>query len=71
MNKSILKAIEKLYSIIGDRDILNDIKTDILTENTCRNGRAVLWYLTENTDVAIYIDTLELLTETEKEKELF
>lgn len=71
MNKSTLKAVETLYNIIGiDTDILTDIKEGILTENTARNGRSIIWYNNGSNDIAIYIDTLERLTDEEIEKEL-
>lgn len=68
----MLAAIKKLYEEIGfeDVDVLSDIEHDYLTENTCRNGRDVLWYIDEANNIAIYIDTLEFLTEEEIEKEL-
>lgn len=68
---SVLAAIEKIYEEIpGEHDVLNDINHDYLTENTCRNGRNVLWYIDEANNIAIYIDTREFLTEEEIEKEL-
>ena len=73
MNKSVLKAITVLYAEIPgseDADILDDIKNDVLTDITARNGREALWYMVENIDKAIYVDTLEFLTEEEIEKEL-
>lgn len=71
MNKSTLKAVESLYNIIGiDTDVLTDIKEGILTENTTRNGRDVVWYNNGLNDVAVYIDTLERLTDEKIEKEL-
>lgn len=47
-----------------------DYKNDIVTENTCRNGRKVIRYIDSVKCAAIYEDTLELLTEEEIEKEL-
>lgn len=70
MNKSVLLAIKKLYQHLGTDSVIEDIDGDTLTENQCRNGRNVLWYLDETNNVAIYIDTLELMTEEEIEKEL-
>lgn len=71
MNKSTLKAVEIIYNIIGiETDVLTCIKEGILTENTTRSGRDVVWYNNGLIDVAIYIDTLERLTDEEIEKEL-
>lgn len=69
-NTSVLTALTKLYTTNISSDVLADISTGYLTENTCRNGRDVLWYSDENTNTAIYIDTLELLSEAEIEREL-
>lgn len=42
-----------------------------LTQNTARNGRPVMWYLDgDGYEAAVYIDTLETLTQEEIEKEL-
>lgn len=71
MNKSVLKAIAKLYERIPySETILEDIDGSFLTEDTTRNGREVLWYMDETHNEAVYIDTLEFLTEEEIEKEL-
>lgn len=71
MNKSVLAAIKELYSLIEtEGDILNDIEHDYLTEQTARNGREVLWYYDNRYNKAIYIDTLEELTEYDIDNEL-
>ena len=71
MNKSALKAIAKLYERIPySETILEDIDGSFLTEDTARNGREVLWYMNDLFNEAVYIDTLEFLTEEEIEKEL-
>ena len=41
-----------------------------LTENTARNGKAVLWYLDEHFEKAIYIENGEELTPEEIKKQL-
>ncbi len=66
------KAIKEIYNILGvnEPDIENDRKHDYLTDNVARNGRDILWYLDESNNIAIYVDTLERLTEEEIEKEL-
>lgn len=68
----MLLAIVKLYELLGFdfTDFNIDIKYDYLTENIARNGRSVLWYIDETHNAAIYVDTLELLTDEEIEKEL-
>lgn len=71
MNKSVLAAIKELYSLIEtEENIINDIEHDYLTENTARNGREVLWYDDGRISKAIYIDTLEELTECDIYNEL-
>ena len=71
MNKSALKAIAKLYERIPySETILEDIDGSFLTEDTARNGREVLWYMNDLFNEAVYIDTLEFLTEEEIAKEL-
>lgn len=69
---STLKAIIKLYDYLGlnENSILDDIKNDFLTENDCRNGRSVIWYNDGSHEMAIYIDTLDILSDEEIEKEL-
>lgn len=68
----MLDALKKIYNELGidDPDIFRDYRNDVLTENECRNGRKVLWYMCEGLDIAVYVDTTEVLTEEEKEKEL-
>lgn len=72
MNESKLVAIVKLYKELCFEcpNVISDIENDALTENVCRNGREVIWYMDEANCKAIYIDTLEFLTEEEIEKEL-
>lgn len=69
-NKNTLAALRRLYERIGYTDVLTDIANDHVTENTCRNGRTVLWYMDESRSQAIYTDGLEFLTEEEIESEL-
>ena len=72
MNESILNAIVKLYSVLelDGEGILDDIKNGYLTENDTRSGRTVLWYLYGDKSVAMYVDSLEIMSEEEIEKEL-
>ncbi|MBO7713963.1 MAG: hypothetical protein J6S85_10365 [Methanobrevibacter sp.] len=72
MNESILKAIEKLYSVLDldGEGILDDIKNDYLSENVTRSGRTVLWYICGDKSVTMYVDSLEIMSEEEIETEL-
>ena len=66
----MLEALKKIIEEVGDFDLINAIEADFLTENTARNGKAVLWYYDGITEKAIYIDSLEFLTNEEIENEL-
>lgn len=68
----VLAALKKLYDEIGfdEPHIYDDIENDYVTENKCRNGREVLWYTDESHNIAIYIDTLEFLSEEEIDEQL-
>jgi hypothetical protein len=72
--EQIDKALKELYYFYNFPEdyelVLNDLKHDYLTGNVTRNGREVLWYMDESLNVAIYVDTLEQLTDEEIEKEL-
>lgn len=75
INTSILVAYAKVYDELGYgrpdlTQMIEDQRCDRLTENTTRSGRDVVWYLDENHNVCVYIDTLEVLTDEEIEREL-
>ena len=73
-----LSVIKKALDYIGYSDVANDserikkwVDDDSITVNRCRSGRRVVWIsASEDKEVAMYIDTEEVLTEEEKEKEL-
>lgn len=67
-----MKAIEKLYSELNldTKSIENDYNSDYLTLNTTRSGKEVAYYMDETNCKAIYVDTLEFLTDSEIEEEL-
>ena len=74
-NTSVLRALAKLYERLPKGyagAVIEEINANFssLTENTARNGREVLWFMDTLHCEAIYIDTLEFLTEEEIEKEL-
>lgn len=71
-NKSVLAALEKLYKEglnFIEYYVISDINDNVLTDNTGRSGRKVLWYNDNTNEAAIYIDTLEFLTNEEIEEE--
>ena len=67
-------AIRKLLDIAGIESDIETmqrfVKDDSLTINTARNGRDVVWLLTENQNIAVYVDSLQQFTEEEIEREL-
>ena len=67
-----IKAIIEVYKILGiqDPDIVNDFNNYYITENESRSGRAVIWYLDDSRECAVYADTLEELSKEEIIKEL-
>lgn len=69
-NTSVLRALVKLYDELCMGDcVLDDILYSIVSENIGRSGRLVLWYNDNNCEEAIYVDTLEFLSDEEIEKE--
>ena len=67
----VLEAINKVYSIVGyGEDVFGDIENGYLTENETRSGRDVVWYMDGEKECAVYVDTLEVLTEEEIETQL-
>lgn len=71
------KAIKQAIKELGYFDVAEDEETlcewyenGTATINTARNGRTVAWVLLESAEKAIYVDTLEELTEEEIESEL-
>lgn len=69
-NTSVLGAMVKLYDELCMGDfVIDDIKWNLLSENIGRSGRLVLWYNDNTSEAAIYVDTLEFLSDEEIEKE--
>ena len=68
------EAMVKLLDIAGIESDIETmkrfVKDDSLTINTVRNSRDVAWLLTENQNIAVYVDDLQELTEEEIEREL-
>jgi hypothetical protein len=66
-------AEKKIYEILAftDPDPTWDREKGYLADMTGRSGREILSYLDEVNDIAIYIDTLEELSEEEKEAEIY
>lgn len=69
-----IKAAEKIAYLMeldpSPDNLMNLLKTDTITFNTCRNGREVSWYFDGKYEVVIYTDDLSELTPAEIEREL-
>lgn len=71
--KAIKRAVKECgyYDAAENEETLFDwYENGTASINTARNGRAVAWVLLENVEKALYVDTLEELTEEEIESEL-
>lgn len=71
------EAIKQAINELGYFDVAENEETlcewyenGTASINTARNGRTVAWVLLESAEKAIYVDTLEELTEEEIESEL-
>lgn len=69
-NKAIIEALNEINYELDEESIQSWINDDTITLNTCRNGRDVIWILTENKEVCVYIDDLSFLSEKEIEEQL-
>lgn len=68
--KAIIEALNEINYELDEENIQSWINDDTITLNTCRNGRDVIWILTENKGVCVYIDDLSFLNEKEIEEQL-
>jgi len=68
--KAIIEALNEINYELDEENIQSWINDDTITLNTCRNGRDVIWILTENKEVCVYIDDLLFLNEKEIEEQL-
>ena len=69
-NKAIIEALNEINYELDEESIQSWINDDTITLNTCRNGRDVIWILTENKEVRVHIDDLSFLSEKEIEEQL-
>lgn len=74
--KEVEAIKEALYNIYYD-SVADDeeqtqawIDDDSITIHKCRNGRDAVWIVTESDEVAVYIDTLDTLSQEEIEEQL-
>lgn len=68
--KAIIEALNEINYELDEENIQSWINDDTITLNTCRNGRDVIWILTENKEVCVYIDDLSFLNDKEIEEQL-
>jgi hypothetical protein len=71
------KAVREALCDINYYDVADDAERvqEWIDDNTisicqCRNKRTAVWILLESSEVAVYVDTLEKLSNEEIEKEL-
>jgi hypothetical protein len=70
--KAIQEALELLgyYDVSENEDSIQEwLDDDTISICTCRSGRSAVWIITESHESAIYIDTLEPLSQEEITKE--
>lgn len=77
LSQKEVAAIKEALCEINYDKVANDeeqtqawLDDDTITINTCRNGRDAVWIVTENDEVAVYIDTLDTLSQKEIEEQL-
>lgn len=68
--KAIAEAIGNFVNVLNDEDIQRWIDDDTITLSGCRNGRDCVWVILENYDCAVYVDSLEELSDKEVEQQL-
>ena len=68
--KAIVTALSEINYELDNNDIQQWINDDTITLNTCRNGKDVVWIITENKEVCVYVDDLSVLDEKEIEEQL-
>lgn len=68
--EAIVTALSEINYELDNNDIQQWINDDTITLNTCRNGKDVVWIITENKEVCVYVDDLSVLDEKEIEEQL-
>lgn len=77
LSQKEVAAIKEALCEINYDKVANDeeqtqawLDDDTITINTCRNGRDAVWIVTESDEVAVYIDTLDTLSQKKIEEQL-
>lgn len=67
-----IDVIKKIYDELGfdDPNLFDDVMNDVLSEHVSRSGQHVIWYADDVNEIAIYIDTGEILSGLEIISEL-
>ena len=71
--KAIIKGLEHIdyYDSKNPEFIQTLIDDDSITINTARSGRAVVWIIIDDIkEVALYVDTLDILSDEDVKHEL-
>lgn len=68
--EAVIAALSEINYELDNNNIQQWINDDTITLNTCRNGREVIWIITENKEVCVYVDNLSVLDEKEIKEQL-
>ena len=71
--RAIIKGLEHIdyYDSQNPEFIQTLIDDDSITTNTARSGRAVVWIIIDDIkEVALYVDTLDILSDDDIQREL-
>ena len=71
--RAIIKGLEHIdyYDSQNPEFIQTLIDDDSITINTARSGRAVVWIIIDDIrEVALYVDTLDILSDEDVKREL-
>jgi len=69
--EAINEALSQIdYSLVDEEEIQRWIDDNTITLNKCRNGREVVWIMTENKEACVYVDDLSSLDDDEIEEQL-
>jgi hypothetical protein len=73
LTKKEMKAVKKIqeYLNMTDQQAQDNYDNDYLSINIAKNGKEYAWYIDEKENVAVEIDTLELITNENILKNLF
>lgn len=71
-NEKEIKAMNKALEYAGTLETIEEaISNDSLTINKGRDGKRYAWYCTEGSNVAVEVETLNIITDEEEIENLF